>query len=185
MKSIKIFILVILLNYFPLSVSNSEVINQINIEGNKRITDEIILMFSGIDVGKEITSSEVNEITKNLFETNFFDNVSVVFENNLVSIIVDEAPLIDKIIFSGLKAKKIEEKIRDKLKLKSRSSYNEFQLSQEVITIESTLKSLGYYFSKVEPHIETLDNNILNLEYKIDLHAHSCIKSFSFVIRFN
>ena len=181
MKFIKIFILAILLNYFPLSVSNSEVINQINIEGNKRITDEIILMFSGIDVGKEITSSEVNEITKNLFETNFFDNVSVVFENNLVSIIVDEAPLIDKIIFSGLKAKKIEEKIRDKLKLKSRSSYNEFQLSQEVITIESTLKSLGYYFSKVEPHIETLDNNILNLEYKIDLGDKAKIGKISFL----
>ncbi|MBD1154267.1 outer membrane protein assembly factor BamA [Pelagibacterales bacterium SAG-MED21] len=181
MKSIKIFILAILLNYFPLSVSNSEVINQINIEGNKRITDEIILMFSGIDVGKDITSSEVNEITKNLFETNFFDNVSVVFENNLVSIIVDEAPLIDKIIFSGLKAKKIEEKIRDKLKFKSRSSYNEFQLSQEVITIESTLKSLGYYFSKVEPHIETLDNNILNLEYKIDLGNKAKIGKISFL----
>ena len=58
MRSIKIFILAILLNYFPLSVSNSEVINQIKIEGNKRITDEIILMFSGIDVGKDITSSE-------------------------------------------------------------------------------------------------------------------------------
>ena len=37
-------------------------------------------MFSGIDVGKDITSSDVNEIIKNLFETNFFNNVSVVFE---------------------------------------------------------------------------------------------------------
>jgi len=97
MRSIKIFIFAILLNYFHLSISNSEVINQIKIEGNKRITDEIILTFSGIDVGKDLTSSEVNEITKNLFETSFFNNVSVVFENNLVSIIVDEAPLIDKI----------------------------------------------------------------------------------------
>ena len=128
MRSFKIFILAILLNYFHLSVSNSEIIEQIKIEGNKRITDEIILMFSGIDVGKDITSSDVNEIIKNLFETNFFNNVSVVFENNLVSIIVDEAPLIDKIVFDGLKAKKIEKKIRDNLKLKSRSSYNEFQL---------------------------------------------------------
>ena len=57
-------------------------------------------MFSGIDVGKDITSSTVNEIIKNLFETNFFNNVSVVFENNLVSITVDEAPLIDKIVFT-------------------------------------------------------------------------------------
>ena len=79
MNSIKTFILAILFNFFSLSVSYSEIINQIKIEGNNRITDEIILMFSGIDVGKDITSFEVNEINKNLFETNFFNNVSVVF----------------------------------------------------------------------------------------------------------
>ena len=67
MKSIKIIISAILLNYFALSVSNSEVINQIEIDGNKRITDEIILMFSEIDIGKNILSSSVNEITKNLY----------------------------------------------------------------------------------------------------------------------
>ena len=39
MRSIKIFILAILLNYFPLSVSNSEVINQIKIE-NPHLWDE-------------------------------------------------------------------------------------------------------------------------------------------------
>ena len=120
MNSIKIFILAILLNFFSLSVSHSEVINQIKIEGNNRITDEIILMFSGIDVGKDITGSTVNKITKNLFETNFFKTVSVIFEDNLVSIIVDEAPLIDQIFFDGLKSKKIEKQIRDNLKLKSR-----------------------------------------------------------------
>ena len=181
MRSIKIFILAILLNYFPLSVSNSEVINQIKIEGNKRITDEIILMFSQVNLGKDINSTAVNEIIKNLYETNFFNNVSVVFEDNLVSIIVDEAPIIDKIIFTGLKAKKIEKKIRDNLKLRSRNSYNEFLMVQEVNTIESTLKTLGYYFSKVEAHIETLENNMINLEYKIDIGSKAKIGKISFL----
>jgi outer membrane protein insertion porin family len=181
MRSIKIFILAILLNYFPLSVSNSEVINQIKIEGNKRITDEIILMFSQVNVGKDINSTAVNEIIKNLYETNFFNNVSVVFEDNLVSIIVDEAPIIDKIIFTGLKAKKIEKKIKDDLILKSRSSYNEFQLSQDVNNIRSTLKSLGYYFSIVEPQIEFLENNMVNLEYKIDTGNKAKIGKISFL----
>jgi outer membrane protein insertion porin family len=181
MRLIKIFILVVLLNFFTLSFSNSEVIEKIKIEGNKRISDEIILMFSQINVGKDIKSSAVNEIIKDLYETNFFNNVSVVFENNLVSITVDEAPLIDKIVFNGLKAKKIETKIRNNLKLKSRSSYNEFQLSEEVKTIESTLKSLGYYFSKVETHIEFLENNMINLEYKIDIGNKAKIRKISFL----
>ena len=181
MRPIKIFIFLVLLNCLTLSFSNSEIIEKIKIEGNKRITDEIILMFSGINVGENIPSSKTNEIIKNLFETNFFNNVSVVFENNLVSIIVEEAPLIDKIVFNGLKAKKIEKKIRDNLKLKSRSSYNEFQLSEEVKTIESTLKSLGYYFSKVETHIEFLKNNMINLEYKIDIGNKAKIRKISFL----
>ena len=181
MKSIKIIISAILLNYFALSVSNSEVINQIEIEGNKRITDEIILMFSEIDIGQDITSSTVNEIIKNLYETNFFNNVSVVFDKNLVSITVDEAPIIDKIFLNGIKAKKIEQKIKDDLILKSRSSYNEFQLSQDVNNITSTLKSLGYYFSIVEPQIEFLENNMVNLEYKIDTGNKAKIRKISFL----
>ncbi len=181
MRLFKTFILAILLNYFTLTVSNSEVVNQIKIEGNKRITDEIILMFSGVDIGQDIKNSSINDITKSLFETNFFNDVSVVFENNTVSIIVDEAPLIDKVVFIGLKAKKIEKKIRDNLKLKSRNSYNEFQLSQEVNTIESTLKSLGYYFAKVEPLIESLDNNMINLKYTIDIGNKAKIGKISFL----
>ena len=43
MKLIKSFILVILLNYFFLSISNSEIIKKIEVEGNNRISDEILI----------------------------------------------------------------------------------------------------------------------------------------------
>ena len=46
MRLIKTFILVILLNYFSLSISSSEIVKDIKIEGNDRVTNEIILMFS-------------------------------------------------------------------------------------------------------------------------------------------
>ena len=181
MRLIKTFILVILLNYFSLSISSSEIVKDIKIEGNDRVTNEIILMFSNIAIGQDINVSEINEIIKNLYETNFFNNVSVSLKENIVSITVDEAPLIDSIIISGIKAKKIETQIRDSLKLKSRSSFNEFQMSQGVDTILATVKSLGYYFSKVEPIIETLDNNLINLEYKIDLGNKAKIGKISFL----
>jgi len=181
MRLIKTFILVILLNYFSLSISSSEIVKDIKIEGNDRVTNEIILMFSNIAIGQDINVSEINEIIKNLYETNFFNNVSVSLKENIVSITVDEAPLIDSIIISGIKAKKIETQIRDSLKLKSRSSFNEFQMSQGVDTILATVKSLGYYFAKVEPIIETLDNNLINLEYKIDLGNKAKIGKISFL----
>ena len=181
MKLLKIFVLTILLNYFFLSFSNSEIIKQIKVEGNNRITDEIILMFSDIDLGQDIKSSKINKIIKNLYETNFFNDVSVTLENNLILITVDEAPLIDNIVISGIKAKKIHKLITNNFILKRRSSFNDFQLLQEVNSIESTLKSLGYYFAKVEPFIETLDNNMVNIEYKIDLGKKAKIGKISFL----
>ena len=181
MKLLKIFVLTILLNYFFLSFSNSEIIKQIKVEGNNRITDEIILMFSDIDLGQDIKSSKINKIIKNLYETNFFNDVSVTLENNLILITVDEAPLIENIVISGIKAKKIHKLITNNFILKRRSSFNNFQLLQEVNSIESTLKSLGYYFAKVEPFTETLDNNMVNIEYKIDLGKKAKIGKISFL----
>ena len=163
------------------SNANSDVVKQIVIEGNNRITDELIVMFSDIDLGQDIQAPEINQIIKNLYETDFFNNISVNFENNIISIIVEEAPLIDKILFTGIKAKKIEENIRDNLILKQRGSYDEFQMLQDVKTIASILKSTGYYFSKVNPILRKLNNNMVNLEYQIELGNKAKIKKISFL----
>ena len=110
------------------SLALSEIVKKIEISGNDRISDEVILMFSDVDLGQDIKNSKVNEIRKNLYETKFFNNVSVTLENNLISITVDEAPLIENVIISGIKAKKIRELIRENFILKTRTSFNEFQL---------------------------------------------------------
>jgi len=181
MRLNKILILAILLNIFTLSISNSDVVKQIDIKGNDRISDEIILMFSEINVGQNIKTSEINEIIKNLYDSNFFKKVSVKFDNNLVLINVVEAPLIENITISGIKAKKNIALIRENFTLKERSSFNEFRLTQDVKNIESKLKSLGYYFAKIDPYVETLDNNMVNLEYKIDLGNKAKIAKISFL----
>ena len=181
MKLLKLLSLTIILNYFFLSFSNGEIVKEIKIDGNKRITDEIILMFSDIAVEQNITNSQINKIIKNLYETNFFDNVSVTLNNNKIIINVVEAPLIENIIISGIKAKKNKDLIKNNFELKPRSSFNKILLIKEVQSIESTLKSLGYYFAKVNPIIETLDNNLVNIEYEIELGDKAKISKISFL----
>ena len=181
MKFLKLLSLTIILNYFFLSFSNGEIVKEIKIDGNKRITDEIILMFSDIAVEQDITNSQINKIIKNLYETNFFDNVSVTLNNNKIIINVVEAPLIENIIISGIKAQKNKDLIKNNFELKPRSSFNKILLIKEVQSIESTLKSLGYYFAKVNPIIETLDNNLVNIEYEIELGDKAKISKISFL----
>ena len=181
MKLIKVFSLTILFNIFFLSFSFGEVVKEIKVNGNERITDEIISMFSGIELGQDVKNSDINNVIKNLYETNFFNNVSVSLTNNIILINVNEAAIIENIVISGIKAEKTIKLIKDNFKLKSRSSFNDVQLIEEVQTIVSTLKTLGYYFAKVNPYIETLDNNMVNIEYKIKLGEKAKIGKISFL----
>ena len=123
MKLLKIFSLAILFNYFFLSFSYSEIVKEIRIDGNERITDEIISMFSDIEIGQDVKSSDINKVIKNLYESNFFINVSASLNNSILSINVDEAPLIENIVITGIKAEKNLELIKNNSILKSRSSF--------------------------------------------------------------
>ena len=181
MKLIKVFSLTILFNIFFLPFSFGEIVKEIKVNGNERITDEIISMFSGIELGQDVKNSDINNVIKNLYETNFFNNVSVSLTNNMILINVNEAAIIENIVISGIKAEKTIKLIKDNFKLKSRSSFNDVQLIEEVQTIVSTLKTLGYYFAKVNPYIETLDNNMVNIEYEIKLGEKAKIGKISFL----
>ena len=104
MNKSKVILLSFLLNFIFLSFSFSEIIKKIQIEGNTRISDETILMFSKINVGQNFETLMLNKLLKNLYDSNFFSDVSVKFENSVILINVEEAPLIKDIKISGIKA---------------------------------------------------------------------------------
>ena len=104
----KIIILIILFISLLNKNSFSEIIDEIRIDGNQRVSDETILMFSEVAVNDEVNQKKINLILKNLYDSNFFDNVSVKLENNTLMIIVKELPVINEISINGVKAKKIK-----------------------------------------------------------------------------
>ncbi len=181
MNKLNVILLSFILNLIFLSFSFSEIVKKIQITGNKRISDETILMFSRINEGQNFNSSTLNKILKNLYDSNYFSDVSVKFEDSIILIKVAEAPLIKDIKISGIKAKKFKKLIRESLILKPRGSFNNFFLSEEKKIIQSKLKSAGYYFSKIDPFVELLDNNMVNIDYRIDLGDKSKIGKISFI----
>ena len=181
MNKPKVILLSFILNLIILSSSFSEIIKKIQITGNTRISDETVLMFSKINVGQNFETSTLNKILKNLYDSNYFSDVTVKFENNIILIKVEEAPLIKDIKISGVKAKKFKKLIKESLILKPRGSFNNFVLSEEKKLIQSKLKSAGFYFSKIDPFIELLDNNMVIIDYRIDLGDKSKIGKISFI----
>ena len=180
-KIFKLSIVNIILLLFLFESAYSETINEIKIYGNDRISKETILMFSDIQVQENLDSKNLNKILKNLYNTNFFKDVSLKIENNILLINVIENPIIQSIKYEGIKAKKIKDLISNNTNLKSRSSYDEFILNKDKEKIQLLLKDLGYYFPEINIFTEELDDNKINLTYEIKLGDKAKIKKISFI----
>ena len=176
------FILKILIvSIFLINTVYAKKITSFNISGNDRIPDQTIIMFTEKSINDVIDENSLNSILKNLYNTNFFKDVSVKFENNILFISVNENPIIQNISYNGIKSQKIRKIFEDNATLRSRDSFDKIILKQDELRILSSLKDLGYFFSTFEVYVENLDNNQVNISYEIDLGKRSKIKKISFL----
>ena len=59
----------------------AEVVKNIQISGNKRVSNETIKIYGEIKVGKDYSEQGLNKILNNLYETNFFQDVKIELNN--------------------------------------------------------------------------------------------------------
>ncbi len=171
----------VLIFFFIFKTAFAEKINSIKVVGNERISEDTIILFSQISKYDEVkNSNQLNKIFKNIYSTNFFSDVKINFENNILTIKVVENPIINKIEFNGIKSKKLQEQIYKSLRLKNKSSFARKIASKDLINIKNSLKSSGFYFSDVELKIKENSNKSINLIYDINLGERALIKKINF-----
>ena len=162
-------------------IALSEIVNSLNITGNERISKESIVVFGEIKFGENLTVVDLNQIIKKLYETNFFENVSLDLNNNILNISIKENPLIQSVLINGIKKKNIKKILYENLTLKDKSPYIKFSAEQDSKTIKYILNENGFYFTSVKTSIESNNNNTVNLIYDIDLGKKSKIKKINFI----
>ena len=175
------FTFILILFCFKITFASSEVIKKIEIRGNDRISDQTILMFSEISENQNIDDSDVNSVLKNLYESNFFQDVKVNFTDSILKINVIENPIIYNIELNGIKSKSFKKVITENIKLKERSSYIETLVAEDKNRIGSILRNAGYFFSEVSILKEDMGDNKLNLIINIELGKKAKIKKISFI----
>ena len=177
----KIFVSTFLFLLFFNFNAYSEVVNKVETTGNKRISSETILVFGDIVVGNNYERSDINLLIKKLYESNFFSNISVKLENNILIIDVKENSLINLIILDGEKAEKFRDKIKEIMILREKSSFISNNVKQDINIIKMFYRTLGYYFVKIDSEIEQLDSNRVNLIYTIDKGKKAKISKIYFL----
>ncbi len=179
LKFLKLNLLFLFLSFTVLS---ADVIDEVSVLGNKRISKETIQVLGNIDKEKDFGNKEINEILKNLYETDFFEDIAIKIEGKTLIITVKENPIIEDIAISGVKKKEFEEKLLEKISLKNRSSFTDYKLQNDINLISNILKQSGYYFSEIETIVKKNDsNNSINLTLSIDLGKRAKIKSIKFI----
>ena len=174
----KSFFLILL---FLSSHAFSNSLNKIEIIGNDRISNETIKLFISTDINDEINDVKLNEILKDLYDTNFFKDISLNFKDQILTIKVQENPIIENISYNGVKSEKILDTIKQGTLIKQRSSYNESIIKKEKLKIENILKDLGYYNSSLNIFVDQSKNNLVSITYDIDLGKKSKIKRITFI----
>ena len=154
---------------------------KIIINGNERISNETILVFSEVNNDLSLDENLINDILKKIYNSGFFKDVSVKIENNNLVINVIENPIIQTVFIEGIKRKLTEESIYEILTLKDRSSYNLSLVKKDENAILNYLKEQGYYFTKIVSSYQDLGDNKVDLLYKIELGNKAKISKISFI----
>ena len=177
-KLITYFFITLLLT---LNHLNAEIISLIKIEGNKRISDDTIKVYGNIETDKKYNEEEIDNITKNLYETNFFENIELILENNTLIVKVKEYPIINQLIITGEKSNKYKEQIKKLIKLKQKSSYIRSFLADDVNTIKSLYSSQGYNFIEIDTRIKKINNDAYDLLIDINRGDKTKISTIKFI----
>jgi len=172
----------LLISTLFISNSLSEVITKIDISGNQRISNETISVIGKISKGKSFNDNDLNNVLKNLYESNFFRDIKISVDNGTLKITLIENPIIEDIQLTGIKNKTFLEEISTMIVLKNRMSFTENQLKKDINLIKNILKSSGFYFAKVDTSIITNDElNSVRLMINIDQGKKARIKEIVFI----
>ena len=177
----KIIIIVVLLILFKIDASYADTLKEIKVTGNDRISKETIVLFSGVNINDDLDENNLNQIIKELYETSFFKNISINFNESILYIDVVENPLIQSVIFKGIKNKSLVANIKKVILQKEKSSFVESKIKDDQNRIINSLRIIGYYFSEIETSIKKNQNNTVDIIYDVNLGNKAQIKKIKFI----
>ena len=174
------YILLILFSFFSYSLLNAEMVNEIEINGNNRISKETVKIYGNITSGKNYTESDLNKILKNLYATDFFDDIKIDIQDNKMNITLKEYPFINQLVISGEESNKYVKQIKKIIKLKEKRSFIEAYLIDDIENIKNLYSSVGYNFTEVDVKTKKVTENSYDLLIEIDRGERTKIKKINF-----
>ena len=104
----KYILKILLILKFTITYAFGDVINDVRVKNNNRITKETIITFGNIELGKDYSQDQLNNILIDLYNTNFFSDIKFDLQDNILVVSVKERKIVQQILINGIKAEKIK-----------------------------------------------------------------------------
>ena len=154
-------------------------IKKINIVGNTRVNSATIESL----VDKKIINVDsiyVNNLTKKIYDTDFFSDVKISFNQDILTITVVENPIVNFFYINGIKDSDLDQ-VNNIITLKENNIFSSSKLKKDIEATREFLNATGYYQATIVPEVIKIDNNQINLIINIDKKEISKIKNIYFI----
>ena len=154
-------------------------IKKINIVGNARVSSATIESL----VDKKISNVDsiyINNLTKKIYDTDFFSDVKISFNQDVLTINVAENPIVNFFYINGVKDSDLDQ-VNKIITLKENSIFSSSKLKKDIEATREFLNASGYYQASITPEVIKIDNNQINLIINIDKKEISKIKNIYFI----
>jgi len=172
-RILTVFLLLLLTNN-----SFSE-IKKVVIIGNARVSSNTIESLVDKKVSN-IDSIFINNLTKKIYDTDFFSDVKIAYNQDILTITVSENSVVNFFYINGLKDKDLDE-VNKIISLKENAIFSTSKLKKDIESVKDYFRATGYYMATIDPEVIKIANNQINLILNIDKKDISKIKNIYFI----
>ncbi|MBF0426709.1 MAG: outer membrane protein assembly factor BamA, partial [Magnetococcales bacterium] len=141
-------------------------VESIRVQGNQRIEADTIKSYLKIDRGQPFDAERVRASIKALYDTGFFKDVALDRDRNDLIVRVEENPMVAEVKFEGYDAF-TQEELEKMVQVKARAIYNRAKTEKDLSALRQAYRVKGLFLAKIDLLIKPLDNNQVNLVYRI------------------
>ena len=179
MKKISLISFIFLISTY--SFVNAEIIDDVVIKNNNRISKQTIITYGKIELNKDYSLKDINQVFRNLYETDFFETLKIDIVGSQLVINVKENKILQSVSVKGVKSKSLTQKVLDNLYSKDKSSFLISKVKEDVDKIKNSLTEIGYYFAEVNAKTSENNNDTIDLIFEIKLGEKVKISKIEFL----
>jgi len=154
-------------------------IKKVTVIGNVRVNSSTIELLVDKKIAN-VDSIYINNLTKKIYDTDFFSDVKISFNQDVLSINVVENPIVNFFYINGIKDTDLDQ-VNKIITLKENSIFSSAKLKKDIEATKEFLNASGYYQASINPEVIKVDNNQVNLIINIDKKEISKIKNIYFI----